>query len=220
MFLTYPSDTPFGNLNLAAYELIVRVDFINVRLQELYEKWEKFEEAHKGGFPDQRGHPFVRQDGILPHDVPWLRLRIEEIVYWIRKTTDTLIALSWMLGEHLQTGSFPCRLDADSIHAVLGRLECSSQPVHIELFWPHRPTLSPINDVSNTYKHHFVNHETVGVYGELGPTAYWISMRMNDSRSPAQFKGILLSDIVAGFGRLLTDVRAAHQQWLGAGKST
>jgi hypothetical protein len=214
--LPCPTDTPFGNLNRAEMELIARVDFINVRLRELYQAWEKFDEDRKAGFPDKRDPGFYRRmNGVVPHEALWYRLRIEEIVYWIRKTTDTLVALSWILGDRRSTGRFPTCIMVDSIGKVLSKLRASGQGPHIELFRPHESTLRMINDISNTYKHHFVNYDTNLIFGELGPTAYWISMEQNDAQKSVQFNGVLVCDLVARFGRLWADVRAAHRDWLG-----
>jgi hypothetical protein len=202
MLLPYPSQTPFGNFQRAQVELIYRIDYLNMHLQRLYEEYQTSTQG---------------MNGFVPQEVLWFRFRIEEIVYGIRKTTDTLIALSCLLGENLQTGHFPLRLAIDCIGKMLRKLRSTGQPAHIELFRPHELTLKLINDVSNTYKHHFVNYETLTVIGQLEPTVYWLSMPKNDSRHSPSLTGILLSEFVVAFTRMLKEVRLAHEHWLSGG---
>ena len=92
MILPYPADTPFGNLQLAHLELIGRIDYVNKKLAALYQDYALL---------------MPRQRGLVPPAVLEFRLRTEEIVYWIRKTIDTLIAMTCMVGEHGESGRYP-----------------------------------------------------------------------------------------------------------------
>jgi hypothetical protein len=199
MLINYPSNTPFGNLNLVQMEVVGRVDYINSQLTRLYQEYRTY---------------IPELNGFVDLDILWFRLRIEEIMYWIRKTADNLIALSWVLGEYLKTGGFPKKIAVDCIGGLLDRLKKDGQPSHIEFFRPHAVILKLINDISNTYKHHFVNHDNVNVLGVEGPTVYWTSMDRNDSQNCPRFQGVTLSEPVAGISRLLGVVFSAHRLWL------
>ncbi len=201
MLLSYPADTPFGNLNLAQLELIGRIDYLNTRIAELYATYARYA---------------TNIEGTVPLQAQWLRLEIEEIVYWLRKSTDSLICITSILAEFRGKGAYPVRIPVDCIGAALNRLKISPVPQTVAVFQPHANTLLAINAISNTYKHHFINFETVNVLGPAGPTAFYISMERNDAKNPATFYGILVSDLVGACNKMYRDVRGKHAEWLTA----
>ncbi len=159
MPLGYPADTPFGNLNLAEVELFYRIDYLNLRIESLYKDWQ----AH-----------VLDLKGFVPPEVLWLRYQTEDIIYSLRKLTDTLIQMSYILGENDARGKFPKRIAVDCIGELLRKLKGSEQDVcaYLACYRTHIPFLILVNDISNTYKHHFVNAETVNIVPSAEPSAF------------------------------------------------
>lgn len=201
MFLGYPSDTPFGNLALAEMEMFIRIDYINDCLEALYRDWCALVPGLKG---------------FVPPEVPWLRFRTEELVSSVRRVCDALISTSHILGERVTTGSYPTRLRIDCIGHLLRRFRQrpENQPSYLVAFSPHVPVLSLMNEMSNTFKHHFVNFETVNVVGSREPSAFYLTMDRNDTDNNPAFKGVPLSLFISDIDRLITDVREDHERLL------
>ncbi len=199
MFLPYPSDTPFGNMLLADVELLARIDYINVKLNDLYCRWELL---------------VPRLHDEIPPEVIWLRLEVEEVIYWLQKSIDTLISATSILVSHRLTGVFPERIGVDDIGSLLNHFRTQPSSELSTLFRPYQNALELINAIANTYKHHFANHELVKIVGKAGPTAYYIHMLKNDSRNPAKFSGVLLKEIVKSCSEVIKAVREQHRCWL------
>lgn len=108
MMVAYPEETPFGNLNLAEMEILTRIDYLNQSLQNLYKDW----------------HLLVPNlNGFVTNDVLWIRYKIEDIIYSMRKILDGLISISYILAEFILSGSFPKKISIDSIGKLLRKLE-------------------------------------------------------------------------------------------------
>jgi len=198
MLLPYPDDTPFGNLQRAQVEFISRIDYINSRLVCLYQTYARG--AHVQGF--------------VPQKIQWLRLEIEEVVYWLRKSVDTLICLTSVLASHRAHGDYPKRIPVDCIGAALDRLTRARIPLAVEVFRGHRDALWILNAISNTYKHHFVNYETVSIIGADGPVAFYVTMERNDTQNEPELKGVRVSELVESCSGIFKDVRERHHDWL------
>ena len=206
MLLPYPSNTPFGNLALAEEDLLIRIDYTNSRLQRLYARYDSWTR--------NRG-------GLVPPEVLWLRLEIEEIVYWVRRAADTLIVMSCVIGGKRQTGSYARTIELDSIGRLLGRLaQPGPHPPHVTLFSKHEGFLRLLNDVSNACKHHFINHETVSIIGAEGPTAYYFPTDPKDGTGAPNLAGVRVSELVSSFRGLYAGVRKAHRDWLEGPRGT
>lgn len=201
MFLGYPTNTPFGNLNLAEAELFHRVDYTNVCIEGLYDGWKKHVPSLKG---------FVRPD------VVWLRYQSEYVVHLLRRLTDTLIAISCILGHHALSGAYPDRIVVDSIGLLLKKLgsEGVGCPAWVECYRPHRAFLTLVNDISNTYKHHFVNYETVLVIAVREPSAFYLPSPQNKATSNPDLQGVAISRLVELANRLISTVRKDHRGML------
>ncbi len=202
MLLGYPAHTPFGNMNLAEVEFFSRVDYLNVSLERLYRDW--------------KSHVAHRPKGIVPPDVVWLRYRTEDIIYHLRKMTDTLIGLSCILGERAAQGKYADRITVDSVGSLLNKLDRDEQdcPDWMKCYRAHRPFLVLVNDISNTYKHHFVNHETLLVVASEEPSAFYLASPQNKAAGKPELQGVRISRLVRLANYLIHDVRADHRRVL------
>ena len=133
-----PSDTPYGNLTLKSLDITRRIDHANREIQRVFAAY------------------------ILPEDHdsldPWQDLQrhqflAEQVVYWLRKTADEIIALAHLADQFKSNGDWPSQLRIDSI----GQLMNSGDRSLKYLFAEHLSFLDTLNEVSNAFKHSFIN---------------------------------------------------------------
>ncbi|MCY2925403.1 MAG: hypothetical protein NT031_08180 [Planctomycetota bacterium] len=200
LLLPYPSGTPFGNLGLAEMELLCRADYVNVSLEWLYRTWQTV--AHIAGS--------------LPPEVNWIRFRTEDIVYSLRKIFDTLISISFILGECKASGANANKIDIDCIGALLKALDSKGQHPQpwVACYIAHRPFLELLNKVSNAYKHSLANHETLLVHPRQEPAAYYISNPQNKATPNLQLDGVALSHLIDLANSAFKSIRQDHRRLL------
>ena len=144
--LPLPADTPFGNLAGKYIDIVVRLDHVNVLVARVFSSYESAKAQNDGR---------IREHALLA----------EELVYWLRKTADELIALIHVLAVRQSTGAYPTRVETDCIGRLLGD---KNPPAWVV---PHLEFLRLLNDISNAYKHSFVNSELMLV-GRDEPGVY------------------------------------------------
>lgn len=179
--LPLPADTPFGNLSLKHTLIIQRLDHVNLMLRTVYE-------SHERALAD----PF--SDALLQHT-----LLAEQVIYWLRKTADEFIGLYQVLSLREETGSYPDRVSPDSI----GRLVHGGTAA--PLFAEHMKFLTTLNDISNAYKHSFINSD-LNMVGRYEPVVHALGLRQNDLRNEPTLSAIPLRDIVADFNAFFATV--------------
>src|SRR2546430_11830901 len=144
--LPLPADTPFGNLAGKYIDIVVRLDHVNVLVARVFSSYESAKAQNDGR---------IREHALLA----------EELVYRPRKTADELIALIHVLAIRQSTGAYPTRVETDCIGRLLGD---KNPPAWVV---PHLEFLRLLNDISNAYKHSFVNSELMLV-GRDEPGVY------------------------------------------------
>ena len=86
--LPLPADTPFGNLAGKYIDIVLRLDHVNVLVARVFSSYESAKAQNDGR---------IREHALLA----------EELVYWLRKTADELIALIHVLAVRQSTGAYP-----------------------------------------------------------------------------------------------------------------
>lgn len=179
--LPLPADTPFGNLALKYLRIIDRLDRINVMVQRAYESHEKV--CLQGIDGDLYEHTFLS----------------EQIIYCMRKTVDELIGLYYVLDKREATGQYPNRVAPDSIGRLLSQKDVTP------LFGTHEDFLRTLNDISNAYKHSFVNSD-LGLIGRDEPGVYALGLKQNNLVNDTSFYTVPLSEVVLKFSNFFVDV--------------
>ncbi|MGH8750793.1 MAG: hypothetical protein ACREUV_03685 [Burkholderiales bacterium] len=175
-FPALPAHTPFGNLHLKYSLIAERLDYVNSLIQDTFEAYEKTMRQHS--------HALA---GVCDH-----RLLAEQIIYWLRKTADELIALVWVLSERESKGTYPTRVNPDSIGRVINAKDI---PPAIK---PHLDFLGLLNEISNAYKHSFINSD-ISLIGEYEPVVNALALKQNDLANPADFHSVSLREIIDRF---------------------
>lgn len=171
--LPLPADTPFGNFALKYTRLILRLDHVNLLIREVFESYTRAKAA---------------DDGTIAHHL----LLTEELVYWLRKTADELIALVHILGVRQSAGVYPERISPDGIGPLLA--------LHDVPAWAqaHCDFLRLLNEISNAYKHSFINSDAMLV-GRDEPGVYALSLQRNDLDKATRLHSIRVAELVVRF---------------------
>lgn len=130
--LPLPADTPFGNLSLKYTLIVERLDHVNGLIDGVFDSYQA---------------AVAKELGSLTHHL----LLAEEATYWLRKTADELLALVGVLAEREASGSYPAQAASHPIDA-------KSPPAWVV---PHLDFLRLLNEVSNAYKHSFINSDAL-----------------------------------------------------------
>jgi len=188
-----PSDTPYGNLLLKSMNIVRRLDRVNVEVRRVFSSY-----VH----PKRHNHLDPSQD-LLEH-----QFYAEQVVYWLRKTADELISLAYVLGESKATGSWPREIKVDSIAGLK-----HNPPSHVrELFAPYEGYLFTLNEVSNAFKHSFINTDMT-VMGSEYPVVYALALDRNKLSNEPQFYAVRFADLVENFSRLYGPTMETLQAW-------
>lgn len=179
--LPLPADTPFGNLSLKYTRIVERLDHVNLSVQKAF-----------ASFDAAKARAFF--GGLMDH-----ALLAEEVIYWVRKTADELIGLLNVLAHRESTGSYPSRVDPDSIGALL-----ASKHVPPALT-AHLGFLTTLNEVANAYKHSFVNSD-LSLIGRDEPFVFALALKWNNLANPTQFHAVPLRDVVVQFNAFFFSV--------------
>jgi hypothetical protein len=188
--LPLPSQTPFGNLGLKWMKIVSRLIRLNRMILEAYH-------LHSlAASSTQHVTPSPIEE--LPHF-------LEEIVYWLRKTADELIGLSFLCEAYICSGSLPNKVDIDSIGVLLN----GGYSVLQTQFASHLDHLRQLNDISNAYKHSFINSD-LNFIGRDEPVLFALTLQRNDlsKREAEAFVVIALSEVVRCFNAFSKQPRA------------
>lgn len=141
-FLKLPHDTPYGNLNLKWVDVVERFDSINDLILEL-EKYFKIINIKDAD---------VETANLISIFFHKEKFAIEQIFYWLRKSADELISLLYVLDYHNLNNDYPTKIKIDCIGLLL-----ISTDFYTEFVCTYNHLLTILNEVTNAYKHSFLN---------------------------------------------------------------
>jgi hypothetical protein len=191
--LPLPAKTPFGKLSLKWSKIIGRLIRLN---REIATAYGLHAQATSITGPSASG--FIEE---LPH-------LLEEIAYWLRKTGDELIGLSFLCEARLRGEPLPTNIEVDCVGALLA----GKHPALLTKYSVHLPHLRLLNDVSNAYKHSFINSD-LNIMGRDEPVLYALTLQRNDLSKPESFVGIALGDVVCSFDAFFQDAKTYLTSW-------
>lgn len=174
-----PTDTPWGNLWLKTMKIRFRIEHINIRLRNVFNVYPK---CKSGAAKD---HYICLSE-------------IEEITYWLRKTVDEYIQLLFVCSHFKKHKKWPTEIEIDSV----GTLLLSPRVDIYSFFNGHYAKLEQLNDISNAYKHGFMNSDNNYFGSENEPLVMSLHVERNNLKNPPKFIVISLRDVIAHFDQL------------------
>lgn len=183
-----PAKTPFGNMALKHTKVVQTLDHVNRKLQCIYADWQSL----------RIGQPPTIDDLLANRSPTAHLLLIEEAIYFLRKVADDLIATAFLLYRFHDSNQYPTTLEIDSIGSLLhtkAHLEFKERLSDAVGF------LELLNDISNAYKHSFVNSD-ISLIGQLEPCAPALALKQNNlERHEEKLYVVAVSHIVHDFNK-------------------
>ena len=179
-FLPLPANSRFGNLALKYFKVLQRLDHANHAVLRVYAQ-----------------HGALQADPMSPCIASHLFLQ-EEIVYWLRQGADELISLVSVLDEWQSNGACPESVDIDCIGALIAGGRTSRYAQSLEF-------LDTLNNVSNAYKHSFINAQ-VTLVGAEEPVVHALGLKRNRLSNDPSFYQVTLASLIAGFNLFFASV--------------
>jgi hypothetical protein len=172
-FIPLPANSPFGNLAFKYVKAFQRLDHANQTVLRVYEQ-----------------HEALRANLASPYISTHL-FHQEEIVYWLRQAADDLISLASVIDEWQSAGTCPDTVSTDCIGAFLSGTKTAKYVQSLDF-------LNTLNDVSNAYKHSFINTQ-VNLIGADEPVVYALGLKRNKLANGPTFYQVTLASLIEGF---------------------
>lgn len=187
--LPIPGNIEFANTNglLKSHKIIARIDHINLKLVSTYQDWKETR--------NRLDH--------TNYQAEYHHLLTEEIVYFIRKTIDELIAINFFFYKKKHQQEIPKRLNIDCI----GRLLTEKKDLpFVGRFKNFFSKLEVLNDISNAYKHSFINSEVGVRMGKDEPCILALSLKNNDLNNSEKLYIVSLADVISFFNEFYSEI--------------
>ncbi|ANJ57431.1 hypothetical protein PMA3_20620 [Pseudomonas silesiensis] len=190
LMLPLPASTPFGNFQLKWMDMMSRLNEVNRQIIISHETWEA---TIQGDIEDSM------KDVFNTH-----RFSTEYAVTGMRRVADELVGLVWCLERLEVTGEYPKKIKMDSIGEVK---ESYNGPNG--LIKSHHGLIKLLNDLSNTFKHSFIQSDLARV-GQDEPLVLALNLKGADHRNEPTFYTVRMSELVHHYTQFFHDCR----EWL------
>jgi len=187
--LKLPTNSVFGNLSLSYLEIILRVEWANNLIERLHENYELVLNNFDQSFSSE---PLV----FFEH-----KMIIEQIISCLRKTADELISLSWLLDE-LKSNSHPDKIKISCIGDLLKTPTVFGKGIE-----KHCKILKEINEISNAFKHSFINSQFHSIYNPETPTVFSYYLKYNNLKNKPSIYQISLESVLIDFSNFLKEMK-------------
>ncbi|WP_343697140.1 hypothetical protein [Flavobacterium sp.] len=152
----------WGNLSNKVHFVFSRLDYLNDILVSICEKVELYKTNLK-----QRNGLNNKKTVITPY------IEIIHVMSDLRMIIDELIALLYIVEKRKDLGDYPTKIELESIGKLLGKWN-ENKFEEVSFFLDYKTLLKNVNDITNTYKHSFINDHVL-FYRQLEkPTVYAI----------------------------------------------
>jgi hypothetical protein len=188
-----PTKTAYGNLGLKWQKIVSRLIRINRLISDSYQLHSEALTLHAP---------------VIPSPIEELSFVLEEIAYWLRRTADEIIGLSFLCEISLRGSPLPNKLEIDCI----GRLVNGAHPELRRLLAAHLPHLQILNNISNAYKHSFIN-SNLNLIGRDEPVLYALNLPFNDLNKGDAFLAVCLGKIIGDFDSFFQTTKVYLRTW-------
>jgi hypothetical protein len=194
-----PQDEVIGDLGRFYRTIVLRNDYFNKLIAEIYTMhylWRKSLSEEEYSFQYS-----------MPDEIGELNFKIETLTYWLRKSCDELICLQYILTHWCQKDEILHQVRIDSIGKLLSKeINDDIKMILYNKHLKHEPFLNDINNVSNTFKHSFVNYNVLDLMGKSEPTLNALRFKMNKiEASGPEFFSFYLKGIINRYNHFYTD---------------
>lgn len=190
----FSADTSFGNLNLNWIEILQRIDRVNDLIIDLYKEFAILKANHE--------NPRV-ENAVKISDLFYRQKFLsEQIFYWLRKTADEIISLLYLLNYIKKHKHEPKKLNVSSIGEFL-----KSKTEIAPFLEKYRAYFEVLNEISNAFKHSFVNAQTHTYVGTMYPIVFALSYHHNNRNNDLKFKQYKFDDVLENYNSFLIETK-------------
>lgn len=202
---TFPESNNWGNLSNKFAFILYRLDYDNRLLKSIFEKIADYKEN------------FNKRNGLNTHEtsiVPFIE--IIHVISDLRMIIDEIIALLYILEKRAELSDYPDTIDIDSIGTLLDKLDKGEQK-YLQFFKDYKDFLRLVNDITNTYKHSFINDHIIFFRQLDVPTVYAMKSAKHKNRNKFDKNANTLisnplEDVVSEFNKMFLDYRVLIKQ--------
>lgn len=186
----------WGNLGSKFSFIFSRLDYLNDTLVSICEKVEIYNVNFK-----ERNGLTSKKTKITPY------IEIIHVMSDLRMIVDELIALLYIVEKRKVLGDYPSKIEIESIGNLLGKWN-EKKFDDVKFFIDYKDFLKNVNDITNTYKHSFINDHIV-FYRQLDkPTVYAIrNFNGEFDKQKNKLVAIPLENIVNDFNKMFKEYR-------------
>lgn len=188
LHLPLPTQTTYGDFALKWVDMIARLNESNRQIIASYETWDSTKTGH---ICDSMGDVFNRH-----------RFSTEYAVFGMRRVADEIVALLWCLETQEATGKYPSHVKAESI----GRAFKIGYQGPDGLLARHESLLRTLNDLSNAFKHSFVQSDVVRASTDE-PVVVALNLKDAKLANGKQFYTVLLASLVGDYDHFFRETR-------------
>lgn len=186
-------ESKYSNFNLKWIEIIQRTDNVNLLIQQLFKEFNLLNSELSIN---------VIEDAIIKTPLYYKqKFLTEQIFYWIRKTLDEMISMIYVLEYIKAENKYPNQIKIESIGLLIGSENFIE---HIKL--EHLDFLKIINNISNTFKHSFLNSEIHSHIGEHEPLVFCYGFKNNNLEKEMTFTNYKIEEVIIHLNKLLEDL--------------
>lgn len=186
-----PPNTIYGNLTLKHADISIRLKKINKDLKKVYHNY----------YGNNIGI-----SGALPLDSVFEPLEVEQIVYGIRVVTDQLICLLYILNYNKIKGDFPDKIKIDSIGKYLSSKIKEEDKEYLTVFADFTSFLTVLNNISNAYKHSFLNSDTMSLRGKTELCCFALGLKANKVSNTPEYYAVRLVEVIEEFNKMYSEL--------------
>lgn len=198
--LQFPSNCPFGNLDIKYILMMTRLNMLNETIKQIHE-------LHEASFDARQKKEYV---GNTPYKVIVLTSRFS---CEIKIIADEMFCLNYILEEYRKTGSWIKKIKADRI----GVQYWEKDTIGFEAFNSNPQLMKDMNGMANAVKHSFVNSEALWIRNiERIPKLIAFHNPHNDLEKGLTPYIIKLPDFVESFNKFLNEYRKHMKVHYGA----
>lgn len=168
--LEFPDSRYWGNLSNKLFFIFYRISYDNQLLDSIFSKID----LYKANFKARNGENNDKTS-IVPY------IEIIHVMSDLRMILDEMIALLYILEQREINGDYPQVINVDSIGVFLEGSK-NGDNEDVIFFNDYRDFLKLVNDITNTYKHSFLNDHVLFLRQIKEPTVFALKTAIDGRR--------------------------------------
>ena len=190
----FPPSDLWGHLGNKFHFILQRLEYLNKTIESIYNDVELY-------YSRRKKRQYISNSTVVN---PFIE--IIHLISDLRMIIDELISLLYILEKREQNGDYPSKIRISSIGELLTEFN-KDVSKKLCFFRPYKSFLEKIKDISNTYKHSFINSDILFYKQPEVPIVYAGKNDYNNFNKERILIAIPLNEIVDEFNVLFKNDR-------------